>query len=140
MRKLLLAPAALLLEVVALAAVSGCQGTKAAYQEAQGLDEYAYVITEHYASLVKEAADLKAKPTTPRSAVVAMQRADAAAHVIVVGDPTASPAVPGLAQLVANYQQIRDAKTEAELQAAVNAAILKVADLVRAVKAARGAP
>lgn len=138
MRKILFAPLAAVLLLACSAIVAGCAGTKAAYQEAQTLDEYAYVITEHYASLVREAADLKDKPTTPRDAVVAMQRADTAAHLVVVGDPGGSPPTPGLAELAATYQQVRDAQSEAELQAAVNNAILKIAELVRAVKAARG--
>lgn len=138
MRKILFAPLAAVLVLACSAIVAGCAGTKAAYQEAQSLDEYAYVITEHYASLVREAADLKEKPTTPRTAVSAMQEADKAAHLVVVGNPSGSPPTPGLAELAATYQRVRDAQTEAELQEAVNAAILRVADLVRAIKAARG--
>lgn len=137
MRKLLFAPLTALL-VLACSAIAGCAGTKAAYQEAQSLDEYAYVLTEHYASLVKEAANLKEKPTTPDEAIAAMQRADTAAHLVVVGDQNATPAAPGLAELAAAYQNVRDAQTELELQSAINAAVLKIADLVRAVKTARG--
>lgn len=138
MRKNHAAPLVAVLLLACSAIVAGCAGTKAAYQEAQSLDEYAYVLTEHYASLVREAADLKEKPTTPAAAVRAMQEADKAVHLIVVGNPSGSPPTPGLAELAASYQQVRDAKTEAELQEAVNAAILRIADLVRAIKTARG--
>lgn len=133
-----LLPAAVVLACAAL--VAGCAGTKAAYSEAQTLDEYAYVLTEHYASLVREAADLREKSTTPREAIEAMRRADNAVHLIVVGNPSADPPVPGLAELADTYKRIRDAQSEAELQDAVNRAILKIADLVRAIKAARGSP
>lgn len=139
MQKRSFSPLAALL-VLAVAFAAGCAGTKAAYTEADTLDEYAYVITEHYASLLREAANLKEKPTTPAAAVEAMQRADMALHLVIVGNSNAVPAVPGLAELAATYQRLKDAKSEAELQEAVNTAILRIADLQRAVKAARETP
>jgi hypothetical protein len=54
-----------LLAVVALAVgvlgATGCAGTKAAYNAADTLEERAYVVTEHYAAVVHQAADLKDK-------------------------------------------------------------------------------
>lgn len=133
MRRTLFVP--LLLAAVATLA-AGCAGTKAAYSEAQSLDEYAFVLTEHYSALVREAADLKEKPTTPAAAVKAMQDADTAAHLVVVG----SAQSPGLAELAQKFAAVKSASSEAELQAAVDAAVLRIADLVRAVKAARAKP
>jgi hypothetical protein len=106
----------------------GCTGMQAAYKQADTIDEQAYVVAEHYASLVKEAADLKEKPSTPRAVVTRMREADLAA----------APVVNRVRDLRKSYLTIRDAKTELELQEAVNEAILLVADLVRAVKQARG--
>lgn len=124
------------LAVPMVAMVSGCAGTRAAYQEAQSPDEYAFVITEHYAALVKEAADLKERPTTPREAVEAMQRAELAARPLILGGDR--PPSPGLRDLAETYSAVRDAKSEQDLQLAIDRAVLKIADLVRAVKAARG--
>lgn len=108
-------------------AVQGCSGLKTAYQEAESLDEYAYVLAEHYASLVKEAADLKERPGTPQSVIRAMQEADRAAK----------PVITELRELRDVYMGVRNAQTEADLQAAIDRAVLKIADLVRAVQSAR---
>lgn len=108
-------------------AVQGCSWTKMAYQEAESLDEYAYVLAEHYASLVKEAADLKERPGTPQSVIRAMQEADQAAK----------PVITELRELRDVYMGVRNAQTEADLQAAIDRAVLKIADLVRAVQSAR---
>lgn len=118
----------------------GCTGTKAAYQAASSPDEYAYVLTEHYASLVHEAADLKENPTTRPEAIEALQKADDAIAPIILGNAKATPPTPGLRELAAAYKQVHDAASEAELQAAIDNAVLKLADLVRAVKAARASP
>jgi len=114
--------------VPVVAYVSGCTGTRAAYKEAQSPDEYAFVLAEHYASLVREAADLKARPTTRAELVSAMQAADTAA----------GPVIDALRPLRDAYLATQSAASEAELQDAVNRAVLAIADLVRSVKAARG--
>lgn len=128
----------LAIAVPVVATSSGCAGTRAAYSEAQSPDEYAYVITEHYASLVREAADLKERQTTPRDAVEAMQRAELAARPLILGGD--NPPSPGLRDLAESYSAVRDAKSEQDLQLAIDRAVLKIADLIRAVKAARGEP
>ena len=121
--------------LIGLLAITGCVGTKTAYKEASGVDEYAYVLTEHYSALVSQAATLAALPTTPASVKERLKAADRAAYLVVVGDPTASPRVVGLAELAANYKQIRNAENQLALQRAVDSAVLKVADLVRALRA-----
>lgn len=113
-----------------LAPLAGCQHTKAAYKAADDPGEYAYVLTEHYASLVHEAAELRNKPSTPTAAINAMQKADNAAF----------PVIERLRSLRGAYVQVRDAKTEAELQAATDEAVRVLADLIRAVAEARGRP
>jgi len=111
-----------------LLSLIGCAGTKAAYQQAQSPDEYAYVMAEHYSSLVRQAADLKERPSTPASAIAAMQRAELAAR----------PLVAPLRPLRDAYIAGRSAQSELELQRAIDAAVLAIADLVRQVQMARG--
>jgi hypothetical protein len=120
--------ALLLAGALAMIALSGCMHTRDAYRSAETPDEYAYVLAEHYSVLVREAADLAARPSTPDSAVRAMQRADMVAR----------PAVLQLRHLRDAYLDVRTAETEAELQEAINRAVLLIAELVRAVRGARG--
>jgi len=108
--------------------MTGCTGTQAAYKEAQGVDEQAYVAVEHYASLLREANELKGKATTPGQAIVAMQTAAAKAQ----------PVVMRVKDLRDAYAKVRNAENEAQLQEAVDEAILLIADLVRSVNQARG--
>lgn len=111
-------------------AVHGCtgSGTREAYKQADNVGEQAYVLAEHYATLIEQAAILKAKPTTPLSAISKMQEADR----------VAKPVVLRLKSLRDAYVATKNADTEAQLQLAVNQAVLAVADLVRAVNTARG--
>lgn len=110
-------------------AIEGCTSTSGAYKAAASPDETAFVITEHYASLVREAANLRSRPTTPPEAVRAMQAADL----------VAAPLVDALRPLRDAYVATKSAQSEAELQLAVNQAVLAVADLVRQIQVARGA-
>lgn len=121
---------ALLLLPLMMTVMGGCTGTRAAYSAAKSPDAVAYVVAEQYAASVKEAADLAAVPTTPRGAVSAMQSADRKAR----------PLVEKLRRLRNAYLAARSAENEAQLQSAVNDAVLAVADLLDAVKRARGAP
>jgi hypothetical protein len=113
-----------------LALLPACagSGTRAAYSEAKTVSEQAYVLAEQYAALVEQAANLKEKPTTPTSAIARMQKADQAAKPVVLKLKTVRDA----------YVAAKSAQTEAELQVAINNAVLVVADLVRAVQSARG--
>jgi hypothetical protein len=120
----------LLIAAVLVLGLCACQHTQEAYKAADSPDEYAYVLREHYASLVHQAADLKEKPTTPREAVEVMQQAELAAR----------PVVDTLRPLRDAYIAGKTAETEAQLQAAINSAVLLIADLVRAVRKASGEP
>lgn len=114
--------------VPVVVSVTACSGVSAAYKAAENPGELAYVLLEHYAALVKAAADLAEKPTTPASAIQAMQRADA----------TAKPVVLKLRPLREAYIATKSATSEADLQLATNQAVLAIADLVRAINIARG--
>lgn len=129
--------AALALIAVGLTGMSSCAGTKAAYKEAEGLEEQAFVTTEHYAALVKEAADLAESPSTAPEAKAALQAADLAAKPFIVGD--AATGQPGLRELAAAYESAKNAETQADLQAALLGATRALAGFVRAVKAAAAA-
>jgi ABC-type oligopeptide transport system substrate-binding subunit len=120
----------LLAGVLLAVGLSACTHTREAYKTADTPDEYAYVLAEHYASLLNQAADLKEKSTTPREAVEAMQKAELAAR----------PVVDKLRPLRTAYLTAKNAQTQAELQAAINEAVLLIADLVRSVRAAAGDP
>ena len=133
--RLILAPLLALVAALTLATTSGCAGTRNAYKAADSADEYAYVLTEHYASLVNQSANLAAMPTTPQAVRDSLKRAGAAADLVVRGDARAAPRVAGLAELAANYKQIRTAENQLALQKAVDAAVIKVADLVRVLRA-----
>lgn len=114
--------------VPSITAMQGCTQARSAYKTADNPAELAYVLTEHYAALVKAAADLAQKPTTPASAIVAMQKADA----------VAKPVVLRLRPLREAYVTGKTAANEAELQAAIDRGVLALADLVRAINVARG--
>lgn len=121
--------------VAALAAggLSGCAGTQAAYKASNNVGDTALVVAEHYSAVLKEAADLAQSPATPAEVKEALKAADLVVKPLIVGDATR----PGLRELAARYNAVRNAQTEAELQAAVNDAVRELARLINAVKAAR---
>lgn len=133
------------LAAVAFAALVGvplaaCTGTKAAYTAARTrpetvLPDTAYVVAEQYRAALKEAADLKESGRLPAEYVARLQKADDAVRPLVIGDPPHK----GLRQLSEAFQAVRTAQTEADLQRAVDDAVLALADFLRAVEAARGA-
>jgi hypothetical protein len=135
-----------LFAVVFLAAflfASGCSGTRAAYSAAQSrpetvLPDTAYVVAEQYRALLKEAADLQDTGRLPVDIVERLRAADLVLKPLVIGDPAANPPTAGLRQLSEAFQAVRTAETEADLQRAVDAAVLALADFLRAVEAARG--
>lgn len=119
-----------LLAIVALAvgalSATGCAGTKAAYDAADTLDERAYVVTEHYSAIVKQAADLKDLGVLKGNALAQARELETVAQ----------PVVLSLADLVAKYNAAKNAETEVALQRALDEAVLAVASLVRVVKSA----
>jgi hypothetical protein len=120
---------------LAFGALSGCAGTKSAYQAAQSLPDTAYVVAEHYAAVVHEAANIAALPGTPAEVKDALKKADAAVKPVILGNPTTG--LPGLRTLAERYQAVRTAENEAALQAALNDAVRELANFINAVKAAR---
>lgn len=122
--------------------LAGCSGTKAAYSAAQTrpetvLPDTAYVVAEQYRAVLKEAADLKESGRLPPGVVERLQEADRTLKPLVLGDTQTLPPKAGLRQLSESFQAVRNAKTEAELQRAVDASLLALADFIRALDEAR---
>lgn len=119
-----------LLAVVALAVgvfgATGCAGTKAAYNAADTLEDRAYVVTEHYSAVVKQAADLKDLGVLKGNALAQAREIETVAQ----------PVVLSLGDLVAKYNAAKSAETEVALQSALDDAVRALAGLVRVVKAA----
>lgn len=116
-----------LIPLLLLALLSGCAGTKAAYRAADTLDEQAYVIAEHYAAVVKEAANIA--PHLPAHLKSELQAAD----------QVAKPLIVKLGPLSEKFQTVKTAETEIELQQEVNDALIALTDFINALKQARDA-
>lgn len=118
-----------LLAIVALAVgifgATGCAGTKAAYNAASTLEDRAYVVTEHYSAVIKQAADLKELGVLKGNELAQVRELETVAR----------PVVLSLGDLVANYKAARTAETEVALQKALDDAVVALAQLVALVKA-----
>ena len=108
-------------------ALAACQGTKQAYQAAEGVDENAKVVAEHYFALVREANDLKASGALAGGDLVKAQQ-------IV---RSTRPAIDQLATAARAYENVQTATTEAELNAAITQAATSISSLIDIIKRAR---
>lgn len=119
---------------------TGCVSTQAAYKAAplhgEALVDTAYVFAEQYDAVLVEANTLKDSGRVPTPLIEQMRAVDRVARPIFLGDPHKQQ--PGIRQLRATYVALHDAKSELELQRATNDAARALADLITAVKAARG--
>lgn len=113
-----------------LLALAACAGTRTAYKAADTLEEYAYVVTEHYAGLLREATELRASGTLRGDALARVQAAD----------NQVGPKVLALKPLVNAYLGVKNAETEQALQVAVDEAVRALADFVREIRGARAGP
>lgn len=114
--------------VLVVAMTAGCPATRGAYQAAERPDEYAYVVAENYNALVNEAADVAEQASTPQEVKDALKLAD----------QKAKPLVLKLRPLADAYTGAANAETQAALQAALNQAVLAVADFIRELRKAQG--
>jgi hypothetical protein len=128
-------------KVLPLVLLAGCTGTRAAYSAAakaehvERLEATAYVVAEHYAAVRQEAARMRTTGQLTGAALAAVQAADKAVEPLVLGDPASGRA--GVVQLVETWRALKTAETEADLQAAVNAAVVRLSELINAMKASR---
>ena len=113
--------------LLGLLALSACQGTQRAYEAAEGVDQNAKVVAEHYYALVKEANDMKAAGTLAGGELVQAQN--------LVRDT--KPAIDSLADAARAYENAQTAETEADLNRAINDAATAVSKLIDIIKAAR---
>lgn len=113
--------------IVIMAVVVGCQGTKRAYQAAEGVDENAKVVAEHYFALVREANDLK------QSGILAGGDLVSAQNLV----RSSRPAIDRLVDASRAYENVQTATTEAELEQAIADAAIAIQELIGIIKAAR---
>jgi hypothetical protein len=118
-RKLSIQTAALVLVGFVFAGLSGCAGTRAAYEAADGLPETALVVSEHYYALLREVNDL----------------ADAGAGESFVGraqsfERQGTPIVLSLRNAAAAYAAIQSAENAEALQDALSEAAVLVSQLI----------
>lgn len=113
---------------LALVGASGCTGTRAAYSSADTIDEYAFVLTEHYAALVNQSANIVESPTTPELSKRVLRQAESRVNEVMVGTPEA----PGVALLARAYR--KGGADPTKLQEAIDTAIVRLADFVRAIR------
>lgn len=107
--------------------VAGCAGTKSAYQAADGIDQNAKVVAEHYYALVKEANTLKDSGILAGGDLVKAQQ--------LVRD--SRPAIDSLVSASQAFEQTQTATTEAELNQAIAKAAIAISGLIDIIKAAR---
>ncbi len=117
----------LLAILLACLALSSCAGTRAAYQAAEGLEETAKVVGEHYYALVREANDLADRGMLSDSALV---------HAQDIVRKT-SPVVISLAAAALKYKAVKSATTELELERALTDAAIAVSRLMDAIRTHR---
>lgn len=110
--------------ITAISVLPACSSTRAAYQVADTLEERAYVATEHYAALVRQAADLRERGILTGAALTRVQEVETVAR----------PVVLKLGSLVRAFKAAKTAESELELQLALDESVRLIADLVRAIK------
>lgn len=109
----------ILVALVAMGLIS-CSGTKQAYEAANGLEETAYVMSEHYNALVQEAARLNSVGVLVGEDLVRAQDLVRRAEPLRIE-------LSSVAQVYADFQS---AETEAELTAAIASMAVVLSDLV----------
>lgn len=108
-------------------ALSACQGTKLAYEAAEGVGENAKVVAEHYYALVKEANAMKQAGTLAGGDLVEAQNLVR----------TTKPAVDQLAAAAQAYESVQSAETEKELNQAISDAAIAISQLIDIIQVAR---
>ncbi len=111
--------------VIVLALVfAGCAGTRSAYQAAEGIDETAKVMAEHYYAVIREANTLSASGELTGSALAKAQDVVRATQ----------PFITELAAASRAYTALQNAETEADLSAAISNAAIAISKLIDVVK------
>lgn len=120
--------ACLILAVLAcFTLLTSCAGTQRAYKAAEGVDQNAKVVAEHYYALVREANDLKKSGILAGGDLVKAQN--------LVRDTR--PAIDKLSGAAMAYEGVQSATTEAALDKAITDAAIAISELIDIIKAAR---
>lgn len=107
--------------------VTSCAGTRDAYRSADGLWETGYVVSEHYAAVLRQAREIATNPLTSQSVKDQIKAVEA---------QTTPPALD-LVNALEAYQSVENAETEAELQEALNKTAIALSRLIDLVKGVR---
>lgn len=110
--------------ILASLALSGCAGTRAAYQAADGIEQTAKVMGEHYSALVHSANNLKDAGKLAGSDLVAVQGFIAKTE----------PLMYVMAEAGKAFKAVQSADTEAALQEAMFEAAKVIDRLIDALK------
>ena len=111
--------------VIACMAMSGCAGTRAAYKQAEGLVETSKVVGEHYYVLVREANALAEEGTLVGRP---LQQAQAIVR------STRPLIVDVLAPASDNYERVKSAANQAELERALSEAAIAVSRMIDVIR------
>jgi len=114
--------------VMAVALLSGCAGTTAAYKAADGLEETAFVFSNHFRLLVAEGNDLADEGVLSGSALSRMQDIVRAAQ----------PLLAETSRTARAYKAVKSAETQQDLTEAIAAAAVQVSNLYNAIQRAGG--
>lgn len=107
-----------------MALLVGCAGTRTAYKAAEDLEDYAYVLSEHYDALVVEGIRLRDSGTLAGSALANAQRTEAKLRPVILALGTAAQAWNG----------VKSAENQAALEKAISNAVAVLPELIRALK------
>jgi hypothetical protein len=116
--------------ILLLAMLAACQGTRDAYSAAAGDPETtAKVVSEHYIAIIHELNTMKASGQLAGAQLAQAQQLVSAAK----------PVIDQLAIASSNFQALKNAKTEAELNGALNNATIAVSNLIDLLRGIRPA-
>jgi len=112
-----------LLLILAATVLGACSGMRMAYEAAETLEETAYVVTEHYYVILREANRL-ADEGAPQEWI----------NRIVAKERQVTPAILRLRAQVDAYNAVRNAETEQELSDALSEAVVLVSEFIDVVR------
>ena len=102
----------------------GCQGVFGAYQAAEDLEDTAFVIAEHYDSLVQEGIDLRDNGVLVGENLNKAQAIELRVRPLILALNTAKE----------TYEAVQSAENAEALQAAISKAAKELSDLINALK------
>lgn len=109
---------------IAAIALSGCAGTRQAYKAAEGVEQTAQVVAEHYYALVHQANELKQSGKLAGEDLVVAQSIVSKTSSVVIKMSHAAKA----------YEAVRSADNEAALEQAIADAAVAISALIDAIK------